>query len=180
MNETSELIPGKPRERTMRRVTLTAAFTNLSLSLAQIVGGLFTQSQALIADGMHTLSDLMSDGVVLLAGRQANVEPDSEHPYGHARIETLATVVVGLLLVGVGIGIALDAGQRLFEPERLLSPEPLALAFAVLAIVLKEALYRTPCGWPGASAPTCSRPTPGITAPTWCPPSWCWWVWAGP
>jgi cation diffusion facilitator family transporter len=142
MNETSELIPGKPRERTMRRVTLTAALTNFSLSLAQIVGGLFTQSQALIADGMHTLSDLMSDGVVLLAGRQANVEPDVEHPYGHARIETLATVVVGLVLVGAGIGIAMDAGQRLMEPERLLSPEPLALAFAVLAIVLKEALYR--------------------------------------
>lgn len=142
MNDTSELLPGKSRERTMRRVTLTAAFINLMLSAAQIVGGVFTQSQALIADGMHTLSDLMSDGVVLLAGRQANVAPDSEHPYGHARIETLATVVVGLLLLGVGIGIGVDAGQRLFEPERLLSPEPLALGFAVLAIVFKEGLYQ--------------------------------------
>ncbi len=142
MNDTSELLPGKSRERTMRRVTLTAAFINLMLSAAQIVGGVFTQSQALIADGMHTLSDLMSDGVVLLTGRQANVAPDSEHPYGHARIETLATVVVGLLLLGVGIGIGVDAGQRLFEPERLLSPEPLALAFAVLAIVFKEGLYQ--------------------------------------
>ncbi|WP_018953492.1 cation diffusion facilitator family transporter [Thioalkalivibrio sulfidiphilus] len=142
MTDTSELLPGKSRERTMRRVTLTAAFTNLTLSAAQIVGGVFTQSQALIADGVHTLSDLMSDGVVLLAGRQANVAPDSEHPYGHGRIETLATVVVGLLLLGVGIGIGVDAGQRLFEPERLLSPEPLALAFAVLAIVFKEGLYQ--------------------------------------
>lgn len=142
MNEASELVPGTARARTMRRVTLTAAFTNLTLATAQVAGGLLTQSQALIADGMHTLSDLLSDGVVLLAGRHANVEPDSEHPYGHGRIETLATVVVGLLLVGVGIGIAFDAGQRLFEPERLLNPEPLALAFAVLAIVLKEGLYR--------------------------------------
>jgi cation diffusion facilitator family transporter len=141
MEDASELLPGKPRERTMRRVTLTAAFTNLCLSTAQISGGILTQSQALIADGMHTLSDLLSDGVVLLAGRQANVAPDSEHPYGHGRIETLATVVVGLLLLGVGIGIGVDAGQRLFDPERLLSPEPLALAFAVLAIVFKEGLY---------------------------------------
>ncbi|MFN2349469.1 MAG: cation diffusion facilitator family transporter [Thioalkalivibrio sp.] len=141
MSTTSDLTPGKPRERTMRRVTLTAAFTNLFLSVAQIIGGIFTQSQALIADGMHTLSDLMSDGVVLLAGRHSNVQPDNEHPYGHGRIETLATVVVGLLLIGVGVGIGMDAGDRLFDPERLLSPEPLALVFAVLAIVLKEALY---------------------------------------
>jgi len=141
MSTTSDLTPGKPRERTMRRVTLTAAFTNLFLSVAQIIGGIFTQSQALIADGLHTLSDLISDGVVLLAGRHSNVQPDSEHPYGHGRIETLATVVVGLLLIGVGVGIGLDAGKRLFEPERLLNPEPLALAFAVLAIVLKEGLY---------------------------------------
>jgi cation diffusion facilitator family transporter len=142
MDHTSELLPGKARERTMRRVTLTAATTNLLLSLAQIIGGVFTQSQALIADGAHTLSDLVSDGVVLLAGRQANIQADSEHPYGHARIETLATVAVGLLLMGAGLGIGLDAGQRLFEPERLLSPEPLALGFAALAIVLKEGLYR--------------------------------------
>lgn len=142
MNDASERLPGKSRERTMRRVTLLAAFINLTLSAAQIIGGVFTQSQALIADGMHTLSDLMSDGVVLLAGRQSNIAPDSEHPYGHGRIETLATVVVGLLLLGVGIGIGVDAGQRLFEPERLLSPEPLALAFAVLAIVFKEGLYQ--------------------------------------
>jgi cation diffusion facilitator family transporter len=142
MDHASELLPGKARERTMRRVTLTAAATNLLLSMAQIVGGVFTQSQALIADGAHTLSDLLSDGVVLLAGRQSNIQPDSEHPYGHARIETLATVAVGLLLIGAGLGIGLDAGHRLFEPERLLSPEPLALAFAALAIVLKEGLYQ--------------------------------------
>ncbi|WP_018233064.1 cation diffusion facilitator family transporter [Thioalkalivibrio thiocyanodenitrificans] len=142
MNDASELIPGKARKRSMRRVTLTAAATNLFLSAAQIVGGVFTQSQALIADGVHTLSDLVSDGVVLLAGRHANVAPDSEHPYGHARIETLATVAVGLLLTGAAVTIGMDAGRRLFEPERLLSPEPLALVFAVLAIVLKEGLYR--------------------------------------
>lgn len=142
MNDASELVPGKARKRSMRRVTLTAAATNLFLSAAQIVGGMFTQSQALIADGVHTLSDLVSDGVVLLAARHANVAPDSEHPYGHARIETLATVAVGLLLVGAGVTIGIDAGRRLLEPERLLSPEPLALVFAVLAIVLKEGLYR--------------------------------------
>lgn len=125
----------------MQRVTLIGAVFNFFLMIAQIVGGVLTQSQAVVADGLHTLSDLLSDGVVLFATRQSNRKADEAHPYGHARIETLATVVVGLILAGAGLGLGYDAGSRLFEPERLLNPEPLALFFAVLALVGKESMY---------------------------------------
>lgn len=125
----------------MRHVTLVGAFTNFFLALAQVVGGWLTQSQALIADGAHTLSDLLGDFLVLFAARKANAAADALHPYGHGRIETLATVGVGLVLAGVALGIVFDAGRRLLSPEDLLTPTPLALALATLAIVSKEALY---------------------------------------
>jgi cation diffusion facilitator family transporter len=129
------------RYRVMRKATLVGAGTNVVLAGVQIAGGLFTQSQALIADGLHTLSDLFSDAVVLVASRQANVEPDDAHPYGHGRIETLATVVVGLLLLSVAFSLAINAGRRLFTPELLLAPAPLALLFALIAVAAKESLY---------------------------------------
>jgi cation diffusion facilitator family transporter len=133
--------PSEQRYRTMRRVTLVGAFINFFLALAQVVGGWLTQSQALIADGVHTLSDLASDFLVLFASRKANVAADALHPYGHGRIETLATVGVGLVLVAVAFGIVVDAGRRMLSPEELLAPAPLALALAALAIASKEILY---------------------------------------
>jgi cation diffusion facilitator family transporter len=134
--------PSEHRYRSMRRITLIGAGTNLLLALGQILGGWLTQSQALIADGAHTLSDLLGDVLVLFAARQANAPADADHPYGHGRVETLATVGVGLILIGVALGIAMDAARRILSPEDLLSPTPMALAFAVLAIVAKESLYR--------------------------------------
>ncbi|MGD8498504.1 MAG: cation diffusion facilitator family transporter [Chromatiales bacterium] len=132
---------GDARYKSIRRVTVVGSLTNLLLSAAQLSGGFLTQSQALIADGLHTLSDLASDAVVLFAAKHASQEADEDHPYGHGRIETLATVVIGLALASVAVGLMVDAGQRLFEPERLLSPQPLAIAFALLAVFSKEGLY---------------------------------------
>lgn len=133
--------PSHERYLVMRRVTLVGAATNLLLALAQLVGGFISQSQALIADGAHTLSDLSSDVLVLFAARKANAEADDRHPYGHGRIETLATVGVGLVLIAVALGIVMDAIGRLLSPEALLSPTPLALLLAGAAIVSKELLY---------------------------------------
>ena len=124
-----------------RKVTLVGMFVNIFLSLAQLIGGFFTNSQALIADGVHTLSDLASDIVVLIAAKLASKEADDDHPYGHGRFETVATVILGLALAGVAVGIAINATERILNPERLLQPEPLALLFAALAIISKEALY---------------------------------------
>jgi cation diffusion facilitator family transporter len=137
----SDLSTADVRFAAMRRVTLVGALVNVVVSAAQITGGVFAHSQALIADGLHTLSDLISDAVVLFAAKQGSQDADEEHPYGHRRIETLGSVFVGLALVGVAVAIGFNAGERLFHPGRLLDPEPLALAFAALAIVSKEALY---------------------------------------
>jgi cation diffusion facilitator family transporter len=133
--------PSEQRYFVMRRVTLVGAVTNLLLALPQLVGGVITHSQGLVADGAHTLSDLSSDILVLFAARKANAAADTLHPYGHGRIETLATVGVGLILAAVALGIVLDAARRMMSPEALLSPTPLALVLAAAAIVSKELLY---------------------------------------
>lgn len=125
-----------------QKVTLVGAIVNIILAAAQIVGGLVTQSQALIADGFHTLSDLVTDFVVLIAAKMASKDADDDHPYGHERIETIATVILGLALAGVAVGIALDAIQRLMHPESLLQPTGLAIVIALFGILCKEGLYQ--------------------------------------
>ena len=125
-----------------QKVTLAGAIVNIILAAAQIVGGLVTQSQALIADGFHTLSDLVTDFVVLIAAKMASKDADDDHPYGHERIETIATVILGLALAGVAVGIALDAIQRLMHPESLLQPTGLAIVIALFGILCKEGLYQ--------------------------------------
>ncbi len=129
------------RYQATRNVTLVGLVVNIFLSLAQLLGGFFTHSQALIADGIHTLSDLASDVVVLVAAKMASKDADDDHPYGHGRFETVATVILGLALAGVAVGIAMSAIERLMHPDRLTQPEPLALLFAALAIISKEGLY---------------------------------------
>lgn len=130
------------RYRATRRATLVGATVNVLLSIAQVTFGILGQSQALIVDGVHTLSDLLSDSVVLIAARFAHRRADEDHPYGHGRFETVATVALGLLLLTVATGIGWDSVQRLLEPQRLVHPTPLALAAACIGIVAKEALYQ--------------------------------------
>ena len=124
-----------------RRVTLVGAVINLLLSVGKIVGGIVGQSQALIADGVHSLSDLLSDALVLFASRWGSLEADHNHPYGHERIETLATLGVGLLLLALGAGFLIDSVGRLLNPERLWTPGWLAFGIAVLSVLTKEGLY---------------------------------------
>lgn len=125
-----------------RTVTLVGAVVNLVLAAAKIAFGYLGQSQALIADGVHSLSDLLSDALVLFAAKHAAQEADEEHPYGHGRFETVATVALGAILLLVAAGISWDAINRMLEPESLLRPGWVALAAAVLSIFAKEALYQ--------------------------------------
>lgn len=125
-----------------RRVTVIGGIVNLVLAVAKIVGGLLGHSQALVADGVHSFSDLVSDALVLIAARWGSHDADSNHPYGHARIETAATAMVGLLLLAVAAGFLFDSLNRLSEPERLLQPGWIALTLAVAAVLIKEALFR--------------------------------------
>ena len=136
-----QFVDNEARYKATRNVTLVGLVVNVFLSLAQLIGGFFTQSQALIADGIHTLSDLASDMVVLVAAKMASKDADDNHPYGHGRFETVATVILGLALAGVAVGIGMSAIGRIMNPERLTQPEPLALLFAALAIISKEGLY---------------------------------------
>jgi len=124
-----------------RRATLIGAVINLLLSGIKVVVGIMGQSQALIADGVHSLSDLISDVMVLYAAKHGDKEADEDHPYGHGRIETLVTVAVGLLLIIVAVGISLDAISRLFHPEQLAQPTMIVLFAALISIFSKEGLY---------------------------------------
>ncbi|QKT03637.1 cation transporter [Ectothiorhodospiraceae bacterium 2226] len=132
---------GGARYAAARRVTVVGGAVNLLLAAAKIVFGVIGNSAALVADGVHSLSDLISDAMVLLAAKHGSRAADAEHPYGHARIETAMTVGVGLLLIAVALGIMWDAARRLLDPALLLHPGLLALAVAVLSVLAKEALY---------------------------------------
>ncbi len=124
-----------------RRATLVGGVINLLLSILKVVVGTLGQSQALVADGIHSLSDLISDVMVLYAAKHGGMEADEAHPYGHGRIETAITVAVGVLLIAVAIGISLDAINRLFHPEQLTQPGVIVLVAAVISILSKEGLY---------------------------------------
>lgn len=129
------------RRRLAERATIVGALVNLLLAGAKIVVGWFGHSQALIVDGIHSLSDLASDAIVVVASRHGSVAADDDHPYGHGRIETLATVILGVILFGVALGIGIDATARLTHPEDLAVPAVIALWVAVLSVLSKEALY---------------------------------------
>jgi cation diffusion facilitator family transporter len=134
--------PLDTRYQEIRKVTLVGAVVDLVLGVAKIIVGVIASSQALIADGIHSLSDLATDFLVLFAAKHAHREADDEHPYGHGRIETVATVVLGVSLVAVAVGISYDAIRRLMAPELLLHPGWLALLVALISVLSKELIYQ--------------------------------------
>jgi cation diffusion facilitator family transporter len=131
----------RARHAAIARTALVGGAANLLLSGVKISVGILGHSHALIADGIHSLSDLASDALVWIAGRQANRGPDADHPYGHGRYETMATLALAMLLALVALGIAWDAAQRLFSPQDLLAPGWITLYAALASILVKEWLY---------------------------------------
>lgn len=130
------------RSRGIARTALVAIVTNTLLTVAQVVVGLFANAFSLVADAAHTLSDLITDLMVLLAGRRSAHPADQDHPYGHARIETVTTLVLGSVLTAVGVGFLWSSGVRLQDMGRLPELHPAALAMAVLTLIAKEGLFR--------------------------------------
>lgn len=124
------------------RSTWVSVWVNVFLSALQIAVGIFAKSQALIADGVHTLSDLVADFVVLFAGHHAKKDADEDHPYGHQRFETAASLVLGLLLLGVGVGMLWSAYEKLAAPETVQKVHVAALWVAASALIAKESLFR--------------------------------------
>ena len=131
------------RERVARRSTLVSVGVNLVLTVVQVVVGFFSHSQALIADGIHSLSDLLADFVVLLANRHSHQGADDDHHYGHQRYETAASFVVGLLLLVVGAAMLWQAVQKIGGTTEDTPPvQVMALWVALGTLVAKEGLFR--------------------------------------
>jgi len=130
------------RYKETRRVTLIGSALDLALGVLKIVVGKFSFSQSLVADGVHSLSDLATDVLVIWAAKEASREPDADHPYGHQRIETVATVALGLLLITVAVAIGWDAANGLIIGQPIRIPTFWALVVAAVSVVSKEAIYR--------------------------------------
>ena len=112
------------RFREGQRITWVSVAVNIVLTSMQLVVGFIAHSQSLIADAMHTLSDIVADGFVLFANRKGAEAADADHPYGHGRYETAASLVLGLLLAGTGAGILIAATGRLQDCLLYTSPSP--------------------------------------------------------
>jgi cation diffusion facilitator family transporter len=124
-----------------QRASYVGACVNIMQTLIKITFGILGQSAALVADGIHSLSDLMSDALVITAVRLGSREADKEHPYGHRRFETIAGVILGGSLIFIGAGIGWSVYERMSNPETLPVPNELSLAITTVSILLNEWLY---------------------------------------
>lgn len=133
-----------PEERAAAasRSTWVSVVVNLLLSAIQVVVGVAAHSQALIADGIHSLSDLVADFVVLLANHHGRKDADADHPYGHQRFENAASLVLGGLLLVVGVGMVASGVGKLESSDALPTVHPISLWVAGAALVSKELLFR--------------------------------------
>ena len=133
------------REKAIRRVTVLGAAVNAMLTAIKILAGIFGRSAAMVADGVHSLSDLLSDFVVLVFTHISSKGRDKGHSFGHGKFETLATSLVSLLLIVVGakmMASGIESIIAVFSGEVLPRPGYIALAAALISIVAKEIIYR--------------------------------------
>lgn len=133
------------REKEIYKVTLTGSAVNAVLIVLKFIAGFVGKSSAMVADAVHSLSDFVSDVIVLVFVKIAGKPKDKGHDYGHGKFETLATMIIGLLLIGAGIGLMINGTEsvvRSLNGESLERPTMLALIVAVVSILSKEWLYR--------------------------------------
>ena len=138
----------RAREKGIYKVTLWGSFANFLLVIFKFLAGIAGHSAAMMADAVHSLSDFVTDVVVILFVRISNKPQDKGHDYGHGKYETLATALIGVALLGVGCGILWNgAGEILafMRGEQLRAPGVLALIAALVSILLKEILYQYHC-----------------------------------
>ncbi|HEY1608939.1 MAG TPA: cation diffusion facilitator family transporter [Paraburkholderia sp.] len=140
----SSTVAGDPpdKHQVARKTTSVSIALNSVLVVLQIAVGAFAHSQALIADGVHSCADLVSDFVVLLANRHSGAQPDEDHNYGHSRYETVASLFLGALLITVGVGMLWRAGIRVTHLDAIPAVHASALVVALLVLVSKEGLFR--------------------------------------
>ncbi len=133
------------REKEIYKVTLIGTVVNALLIVLKLVAGIIGRSSAMVADAVHSLSDFVTDAIVLIFVRIAGLPSDKGHDYGHGKYETLATLIIGCILAMAGIGLLISGIEqvvRSFNGEHLPRPRMVALIVAVLSIASKEWLYR--------------------------------------
>ncbi len=140
--EKDNFINHAERNKTARNSTLVSVVVNIALSAAQIIAGFLWHSQSLIADGFHSLSDLFSDFVVLIANHLSGKDADDNHHYGHRRFETAASLFLGASLTVVGVAILWSSCSKIIFPVTPPAIQIEALWVAILTFVTKEWLFR--------------------------------------
>jgi len=142
-NQPAAFEPAHPeRYAAARKSTWVSILINTLLTFLQVTAGFFGHSQSLMADGLHSLSDLLADFLVLFANWHGNRHADEKHPYGHARIETAATLILGVALAALGVALLIAAGMRLQHPENIHAVHPLTFWVALIALGAKEGMFR--------------------------------------
>ena len=139
------MLPQSNREKEIFRVTWTGSIVNFALLVFKFVAGIVGLSAAMVADAVHSLSDFVTDIIVVAFVRISGKPEDEGHDYGHGKYETLATAIIALILFFVGIGIMFNGAKSVFDTingKPLAAPSILALTVAALSILLKELLYR--------------------------------------
>ena len=140
--EINEELTTKKYQKAANKSIWVSAFVNLCLSVVQIFVGFLSSSQGLIADGIHSLSDLGADFVALVATWKSKKEADTSYHYGYKRYENLASMILGALLLIVGIGMLWSAIHKLEAPETIPTVQMIALWTALGALIAKELLFR--------------------------------------
>ncbi len=138
----AEVVDTVKMDKLKTRASYIGAAVNIFQALIKIGFGILGQSAALVADGIHSLSDLLSDLLVITAVKLGSREADHDHPYGHRRFETIATVILGGSLITIGGAIAWTVMERMAHPEHLPVPNSLSLGVAALSILINEWLYQ--------------------------------------
>ncbi|WP_144373208.1 cation diffusion facilitator family transporter [Vogesella urethralis] len=138
----ASLHPDSPLQRAAHRSLWVSVGVNIVLTAMQLITGLWAGSQALVADALHSLSDLIADFVALLARKHSHKAPDADHQYGHQRYETAASLVLGLLLLAAGCSMLLSAGNKLTGATPLAAVHQAALYAALFTLASKELLFR--------------------------------------
>jgi len=127
--------------RKIRNITLVSMFVNLSLAGLKFVVGFLGSSQAVIADAIHSLSDITTDIAVIFGVRFWTAPPDIDHPYGHRRIETIISIIIGIALVSVAIGLGLNAIETIRKPS-VSQTTWIAIIGPIVSVFLKELMYQ--------------------------------------
>ena len=130
------------KRKIANKSTWVSVVVNFFLVLFQIIVGFFSKSSALIADGLHTLADMLSDLVVLITSSKSLNPPDDDHNYGHQRYENVVSLFLGVVLLGVGLAMIWAAARKLEQPSLIAPVHKVALFAAVSCLVIKELLFR--------------------------------------